>query len=245
MLDILGTGNNANYGRDWHQTWMDSNEGQALENEILSIHAESSSRPPVAAPLRSDFATTWMYQFTALLQRNFTSYWRNPTYIISKLLLNIVGGSFIGFTFWKTDDTLQGTQNKLFVRLLSSPFFQILKINSQAIFMATVLCVPLGSQVQVPFINLRDIYEIREKPSRMYHRSALTTSQIVVELPWNILGSILFFLCWYWAVGFDTSRAGYTLVMYGILFPIWYTSFAQAVASMAPCKLFDIGCGRN
>lgn len=81
---------------------------------------------------------------------------------------------------------------------------------------------------------MRNIYEIRERPSRIYHWSALVTAQILVELPWNILGSSLFFLCWFWTVGFETSRAGFTYFMYGVLFPIYYTTTALAVASMSP-----------
>ena len=80
---------------------------------------------------------------------------------------------------------------------------------------------------------MRDIYEIRERSSRMYHWSALTTSQIVMELPWNILGSTLFFLCWYWTVGFENSRAGFTYLMYGVCFPMYYTTVALAVASLS------------
>ena len=81
---------------------------------------------------------------------------------------------------------------------------------------------------------MRDIYEIRERSSRMYHWSALTTAQVVMELPWNILGSTLFFVCWYWTVGFANSRAGFTYLMYGVCFPIYYTTIALAVASMSP-----------
>ena len=81
---------------------------------------------------------------------------------------------------------------------------------------------------------MRDIYEIRERSSRMYHWSALTTAQIVMELPWNILGSTLSFLCWYWTVGFEPSRAGFTYLMYAVCFPIYYTTIALAVASMSP-----------
>ena len=81
---------------------------------------------------------------------------------------------------------------------------------------------------------MRDIYEIRERSSRMYHWSALTTAQVVIELPWNILESTLFFLCWYWTVGFANSRGGFTYLMYGICFPIYYTTIALAVASMSP-----------
>lgn len=81
---------------------------------------------------------------------------------------------------------------------------------------------------------MRDIYEIRERSSRIYHWSALVTSQIFCEIPWNILGSSLFFLCWYWTVGFASDRGGFTYLMYGVLFPTYYTTIALAVASMSP-----------
>ncbi|TDL15085.1 hypothetical protein BD410DRAFT_845493 [Rickenella mellea] len=114
-------------------------------------------------------------------------------------------------------DTIQGTQNKLF-----------------AIFMATVMSVPLSNQLQAIFIDYRNIYEIRERASRTYSWSAMLTSQLLVELPWNVIGSSLFFLCWYWTVGFAGHRAGYTYLLYGIIFPIYYTTIAQAIAAMSP-----------
>ena len=53
-----------------------------------------------------------------LLKRDMERHWRDPTYLMAKLMLNIVGGLFIGFTFYQAKDSIQGTQNKLFV----SPF---------------------------------------------------------------------------------------------------------------------------
>jgi ATP-binding cassette subfamily G (WHITE) protein 2 (SNQ2) len=100
--------------------------------------------------------------------------------------------------------------------------------------MATVLAAPLSNQLQVPFIATRNIYEIRERPSRMYSWTALLTSQFLAEIPWNMFGSALFFLCWFWTVGYSSSRAGYTFLVYAVIFPLYYTSFAQAVAALVP-----------
>ncbi|KAJ3529193.1 hypothetical protein NM688_g7886 [Phlebia brevispora] len=136
---------------------------------------------------------------------------------MAKIALNIVAGLFIGFTFFKAKDTQQGTQNKLF-----------------AIFMGTIVSVPLANQLQVPFINMRNIYEIRERPSRMYSWTALLTSQIIAEIPWNILGSSMFFLCWFWTVGFPSDRGGFTYFLYSVVNPFYYTTIGQAVAAMSP-----------
>lgn len=87
--------------------------------------------------------------------------------------------------------------------------------------------VPLSNQLQVPFIKMRNIYEIRERPSRMYSWTALVTSQMLIELPWNIFGSFILFVCWYWTVGFESSRAGYTFLVLVLAFPAYYGSFGQ------------------
>jgi ATP-binding cassette, subfamily G (WHITE), member 2, SNQ2 len=68
----------------------------------------------------------------------------------------------------------------------------------------------------------------------MYAWTARITAQILGEIPLNIIGSSLFFLIWYWLVGFPSSRAGYSYLVLGIMFPMHYTTFAQWVAAMSP-----------
>jgi len=217
MLDVIGAGATATSAQNWYDIWQSSQESKRVQQEIEAIHTEGRSRPAVEATIHSEFATSWPYQVKELLKRDAQAHWRDPTYLMAKLALNAISGLFIGFTFYKSKDSQQGTQNKLF-----------------AIFMATILCVPLSNQLQVVFINMRNIYEIRERPSRMYSWTALIASQILVELPWNILGSTLLFFTWYWTVGFASSRAGYTYLMLGVAMPLYYTTFGQTVAAMAP-----------
>lgn len=115
MLDVIGAGATATSEFDWHSIWKKSAEARRLEEEIEHIHSEGRKRPAIQATFTSDFATSWFYQVWELAKRNNTAYWRNPTYLVAKLSLNIFGGLFIGFTFWKAPFTQQGTQNKLFV----------------------------------------------------------------------------------------------------------------------------------
>ncbi|KAG2131012.1 ABC-2 type transporter-domain-containing protein [Suillus clintonianus] len=220
MLDTIGAGATATSSVNWHDIWKRSPEAAELQVQIDRIHADGRARPSVETERHTEFATSWIHQAVILTKRNYLAYWRNPTYLVAKIILNIAGGLLIGFTFYNSNDTLQGTQNKLF-----------------SIFLAMVLCVPIIQQIQTVYINIRSIYEVRERPSRMYSWTALVTSQLLVEIPWNILGSSLFFVCWYWAVGFATDRAGYTFLMYGVVFSLYYTTIAFAVGAMAPSAL--------
>lgn len=115
MLDVIGAGATAATTIDWHDLWNNSPESAALEDELQRIHAEGRSRPVVHTERRTQFATSWRHQAIALTQRNFQAYWRNPNYLMAKLVLNIAGGLLIGFTFYKSKDSVQGTQNRLFV----------------------------------------------------------------------------------------------------------------------------------
>ena len=217
ILDVTGAGATAQMDTDWHDVWKQSDEARNVQDEIEKIHADGRKKPAVQATYKSEFATSWPYQVSILFARDCQAHWRDPTYLVAKVALNITAGLLIGFTFFKAKDSIQGSQNKLF-----------------AIFMATIIAVPSTNQLQVPFIDMRNVYEVRERPSRMYSWTALVTSQILADIPWNILGSSLFYLCWYWTVGFPTSRGGYTYLMLGIMFPIYYTTIGQSVAAMSP-----------
>ena len=119
MLDVIGAGATATSELDWYSIWCNSKEFLDVQAEINSIHLDGRNRPVLEATIRSEFATRWLYQVNELFIRNARAYWRNPAYIFSKLVLNIVGGLFIGFTFFKAKDTQQGTQDKLFVSPVS------------------------------------------------------------------------------------------------------------------------------
>uniref|UniRef100_A0A0W0F6H9 Putative hba2 n=1 Tax=Moniliophthora roreri TaxID=221103 RepID=A0A0W0F6H9_MONRR len=217
MLDVIGGGATATSEQNWFEIWKASPEKIQLDIDINRIHTEGRTRPPVAASFEHEFATPWYFQTYELLKRNMQSHYRDHIYLTAKFALCILSGLFVGFSFFKSKDTQQGTQNKIF-----------------SIFMAAIISVPLSNQLMGVFIDMRNIYEIRERPSRIYSWTALVTSQLLTELPWNIAASTIYFFCWYWTVGFPSDRAGYSYLMFGVLFPLYFTSIAQATAAMCP-----------
>ncbi|KDQ56528.1 hypothetical protein JAAARDRAFT_47935 [Jaapia argillacea MUCL 33604] len=216
MLDVIGAGATSTSDIDWFDKWSHSAQAEKVQEEIEEIHSEGRTRPPVEAAFHTEFSTSWARQVYLLFVRDMQCHWRSPVYVFAKVFLNIISGLFVGFTFFHSKNTLQGTQNKLF-----------------AIFMGTIVNVAVAHQLQVPFIHMRDIYETRERPSRMYSWTALVTSQILVELPWNMGASTLWFFCWFWTVGFPSSRAGYTYLMMAVVSPMYHTTIGQAVAAMS------------
>ena len=95
MLDVIGAGATATSEIDWHAAWNKSEEATNFKIRLNEIHEEGRKKPPVQATQHSEFATSWTSQLWELTVRANIAYWRNPTYIMSKELLNVAGGLFI------------------------------------------------------------------------------------------------------------------------------------------------------
>ena len=67
----------------------------------------------------------------------------------------------------------------------------------------------------------------------MFTWTAFLVSEILIEIPWNMLGSSLVFFCWYWTTGFESSRAGFSYLFYCVVFPFYWTTLGLAVVSIS------------
>lgn len=221
ILECVGAGATAKVTQDWGDIWQQSDERKGIDNELDRLYHEykdKESEADKAPDANSQYAAGTMTQLTAVTGRVFRNYWRDPTYLMAKIALNIIAGLFIGFSFWMAPANQQGLQVYLF-----------------AVFMAVVLSATLAQQIQPKFIVLRSLYEQRERPSRMYNFYVQTAASIIVEIPWNILGGTLFWACWYFTVGGQTGiRALYSWLMYAVVFEVYWQTFAQAVAAFSP-----------
>lgn len=117
ILQVIGAGATAKVDRDWADVWEQSSDGKAAIEEILTIKAEYASgvnQQDGSQGANDTYAVSWFTQYKAVQRRVFQIYWRSPDYIKAKVLLNVVAGLFLGFTFYDQDtsSSVQGLQNK-------------------------------------------------------------------------------------------------------------------------------------
>lgn len=81
------------------------------------------------------------------------------------------------------------------------------------------------------FFANRMLWEAREYPSRIYGWQAFTTAQILCEIPYAILACTVYFLVWYFPVGFPikASISGYVYLMW-LLFNLFVASWGQWIS---------------
>ncbi|KKK25750.1 hypothetical protein ARAM_002194 [Aspergillus rambellii] len=204
---------------DWNAEWRNSEEFQKVQQEIERIHEERRNIPlDDDKAAEYEFAASTWTQTSLLTKRIFTQYWRDPSYYYSKLFTSVIIGVFNGFTFWMLDDSLASMQNRMFSLYL------------------IILLPPIFLNGIVPkFYMNRSLWEAREYPSRIYGWVAFCTANIVCEIPMAIVSCVIYFLVWYFPVGFptDSSSAGYVFLM-TLLFFLFQSSWGQWICAFAP-----------
>jgi ATP-binding cassette subfamily G (WHITE) protein 2 (SNQ2) len=220
MIDVVS--GPLSQGKDWNQVWLASPEHEKVVQELDYIISDAAAKEPGTTDDGHEFATPLWEQMKLVSQRNNVSLYRNTDYINNKFMLHIGSALFNGFTFWMIGDTVGDLQLRLF-----------------SIFNFIFVAPGVINQLQPLFIDRRDIYETRERKSKMYSWWSFTTALIVSEIPYLCICAVLYFACWYYTAGFptDSNKAGasfFVMLMYEFV----YTGIGQFVAAYAPNAVF-------
>ncbi|KAH7024760.1 brefeldin A resistance protein [Microdochium trichocladiopsis] len=220
MIDIVS--GHLSQGRDWNSVWLSSPEHAAVTKELETIISTAASEPPATLDDGREFATSPWEQTRLVTQRMNVSLYRNTEYVNGKLMLHVMSALVNGFSFWMIGDSVGDLQLRLFT-----------------IFNVVFVAPGVINQLQPLFIARRDLFEAREKKSKMYSWAPFVTGLIISEMPYLCVCGVLYFVCWYYAVGspVDSSRAGATFFMI-LVYEFLYTGIGQFVAAYAPTVVF-------
>lgn len=220
MIDVVS--GHLSQGRDWAEVWAASPEHDAVGVELDRMIASAAAKPAATLDDGHEFAMPLWQQTRLVTRRMNVSLFRNRGYVNNKCMLHITTALFNGFSFWMIGDAVGDLQMRLFT-----------------IFNFIFVAPGVINQLQPLFIQRRDIFEAREKKSKMYSWVAFTTGLVVSELPYLCVCAVLYFACWYYTVGFphDSGRAGATFFVM-LMYELVYTGIGQFIAAYAPNEMF-------
>ncbi|PNY27563.1 Brefeldin A resistance protein [Tolypocladium capitatum] len=220
MIDVVsGT---LSQGKDWNDVWLCSPEHEAMTMELEKIINDAASKPSGTVDDGHEFAAPMWEQIKLVTRRMNVSLYRNTDYVNNKFALHVSLALFNGFSFWMVGDSVGELQLKLFT-----------------IFMFILVAPGALAQLQPLFLRRRDVFETREKKSKMYSWVAFVTGLIVSEMPYLVVCGVLYFACWYYTVGSPSGseRAGAMLFVM-LTYEFLYTAMGQFIAAYAPNQVF-------
>lgn len=225
MLEVVGAAPGSHANQDYHEVWKNSTEYKDVHEELAKMERELVLLPKDDSPdSHLKYAAPIWKQYLIVSARVIQQNWRSPGYIYSKLFLVLSSALFNGFSFFKADRSMQGLQNQMF-----------------AIFMFFIPFNTLVQQMLPYFVRQRDVYEVREAPSRTFSWFAFITGQITAEIPYHVAVGTLSFFCWYYPVGLYQNAVPTDLVnSRGVLMWLLLTSFFVYSGTMGQlCMAFN------
>jgi len=152
MIDVV-TGGTSGTDVDWNQIWLESPENEKLTTEIDTMVAQTAAEPSAVEDDGHEFAASIWTQTVLVTQRMNISLYRNTEYVTNKFVLHILLALLNGFSYWMIGDSLNDLQQVLFT-----------------VFNVIFVAPGVISQLQPLFIDRRDIFEVREKKSKMVRK---------------------------------------------------------------------------
>ncbi|KAJ5127187.1 hypothetical protein N7448_007966 [Penicillium atrosanguineum] len=221
MLEIIGAGASGHATKDWSTVWKESQQSKDVQTEITRIHddrASAGSSQEGEAQV-GEYAMPFMTQLWCVTHRSFQGFWREPSYVWAKIMLATLSSLFIGFTFWRPDNSLQGFQDVIF-----------------SAFMMCSIFSTLVQQIMPKFVVQRSLYEVRERPSKAYSWAAFLISNVIVEIPYQVFAGVIAWACYYYPV-FEANQASHRqglMLLFIVQFYIFTSTFATFIISALP-----------
>ncbi|KAL1845877.1 Multidrug resistance protein [Diaporthe australafricana] len=201
----------------WSRKWDVSER----KKEVLQ-HLTSLDKNLTPGGKADKYAASTLRQLVIVTQRIFQDYWRDPKYLYSKIALCFGISLANGISFYNSPLDIQGLTNSLF-----------------STFLITQLFSSIGQQIIPRLVSGRSLFEARERHNMSYSWVVFIASNIVVELFWQTIVSVLVFTSWYFPTGmwrngdaaFTTAQRGGAIFVLIWLFCLWNSTLAQALAA--------------
>jgi len=217
ILDVV---NARHSDLNWPDIWNGSAEKAKLLSDIKATRkgpATSNGAAIVSSNEGLEYATDSNMQLKYVFRRMAKTYWRLPQYNFGRIFLMLVFALLNGFSFYKLSATKVDLQSRVFV-----------------IFQIMVMAALLVNMVQ-PRFHMERQWFYRELAGKYYGWKAFAVSIIAIEIPYVILSSSIFFVVFYWTVGFvsDSVLTFYTWLMITI-FCMFAITLGQLIAALTP-----------
>ncbi|XP_074586920.1 ABC transporter G family member 36-like [Curcuma longa] len=214
MLEVTALAQEDELGVDFSQIYKNSELYQSNQNSIKEL----STPPPGSSDLYfpTQYSRSFVVQCMACLWKQHLSYWRNPPYTAVRFYFTIMMALLFGTVFWDLG-TKRSTQQDLF-NAMGSMYAAVLFIGVQN-----------ASSVQ-PVVAIERTVFYRERAAGMYSALPYAFGQVVIELPYVLVQSLVYGVIVYAMIGFEWTAAKFFWYMFFMYFTLLYFTFYGMMA---------------
>ncbi|CAL9097409.1 unnamed protein product [Musa acuminata var. zebrina] len=209
MLEVTTQAQEGILGVDFSQVYKNSELYQRNKRLIQEL----SNPPPGSSDLYfpTQYSQTMAVQCMACLWKQHLSYWRNPPYTAVRFFFTTIIALLFGTIFWDL-----GTKTSKKIDLFNA----MGSMYAAVIFIGVQNC----SSVQ-PVVAVERTVFYRERAAGMYSALPYAFGQVVIELPYVLIQSILYGVIVYAMIGFEWTAAKFFWYIFFMYFTLLYFTF--------------------
>ncbi|KAL4318499.1 hypothetical protein GQ457_18G004060 [Hibiscus cannabinus] len=227
---------------------------------------ELSSPAPGSKDLyfQTTYSQSLLTQCMACLWKQYSSYWRNPQYTAVRFLFTTTIALLFGTIYWDIGSKRYMNISCIWCSCKQFPF--LLKkslnrskcrtreqdvFNSMGSMYAAVLFIGFQNTAYVqPVVTVERTVFYRERGARIYSALSYAFAQVVIELPYVLIQTLIYGVIVYAMIGFERTAAKFFWYLFFMYFTLLYFTFYgmmavavtpnQNIAAIASSSLFSI-----
>ncbi|KAH9724816.1 ABC transporter G family member 40 [Citrus sinensis] len=219
MLEVTSTTKELALGIDFTNIYKHSDLYRRNKALIEELSKPAPDSQDIYFPTR--YSRSFFMQFLACLWKRHWSYWRNPPYNAVRFLFTTAIALTFGTMFW--DMGTKTKQNQDLFNAMGSMYTAVFFIGAQ-------LC----SSVQPVVAVERTVY-YREKGAGMYSGMSYAFAQVMIEIPYVLVLSVVYGVIVYAMIGFEWTAAKFFWYLFFMFFSLLYfTFYGMMTVAMTP-----------
>jgi ABC-type multidrug transport system ATPase subunit/ABC-type multidrug transport system permease subunit len=219
MLEVSSVSIENQLGIDFAEIYSKS----ALFQRNKSLVAELSVPPPGSKDLHfpTTYSQPFFTQIIACFWKQWWTYWRSPDYNLVRLTFTFVAAILFGTIFWDLGKKTS-KQSNLF-SVMGSMYGAVLFIG-----------VNNASTVQ-PVVAIERTIFYRERAAGMYSAIPYAIAQVLIELPYCLVQTIIYALITYSMINFTWTAPKFFYYMFIMFFSLLYfTYYGMMAVALTP-----------
>nr|XP_011459223.1 PREDICTED: pleiotropic drug resistance protein 1-like [Fragaria vesca subsp. vesca] len=157
------------------------------------------------------YSQSFYYQCMACLWKQHLSYWRNPPYSAVRLLFTTFIALMFGTIFWDLGSKRKNQQDVF---------------NAMGSMYAAVLFIGVQNATSVqPVVAVERTVFYRERAAGMYSALPYAFGQVVIELPYIFVQTVIYGVIVYAMIGFDWTVSKFLWYLFFMYFTFLYFTF--------------------
>ncbi|CAL0332406.1 unnamed protein product [Lupinus luteus] len=219
MLEVSSIAAEVRLGMDFAEYYKTS----ALAQRNRALVNELSVPPPGAKDLYfpSQFSQSIMGQFKSCLWKQYLTYWRCPDYNLVRYFFTLLVALVVGSVFWKVGKKRDSSSN------LST----IIGVLYGSIFFVGVN----NCQTVQPVVAIERTVFYRERAAGMYSALPYAIAQVIIEIPYCFVQTIVFGFIVYGMVSFEWQVGKVFWFLFVSFFTfLYFTYYGMMTVSITP-----------